>query len=441
MTVNSLGGLPKVMNAIRNSGSEAFQNTIPSIMLGADGNITQESFRSYATGILTNKSLFNEWSFNLVNRIGLTVLKNRAWANPLATLKKQPLEYGDTIQEIFTNLINAQKFEPLMESKDAGKIFRSAPPESHVVFHTINREEFYEVSVSRVELERAFLTPRNLEDFINSIFIQLYSSDEIDEYRYMKLALENYINKGLAYRVSVPVPTDRTSTDLLLEKVKAYATKFTFPSTIYNAYGVEQHCPRDKQVVFISADMDAKIDVQSLAAAFNMDKAEFLARKIVVDNMPAGTHLVLASQDLLVVHDTLYRMEDLPNAMTLEMKYFYHRHGIISTSRFENAVVFTSDDVSEPKTVSIKNVIEDGAIKGSMFPINSEVLNEEGNTTNVPQAVMYSVAGANNQNTKIDLNGYLTIAYDETAPTITVRVSSLHFPDVYADLEIIIKEQ
>ena len=66
-----------------------------------------------------------------------------------------------------------------------------------------------------------------------------------------------------------------------------------FPSTLYNAYSkmsgadkpVTTWTDESRIVLLINADVMAEIDVEVLAAAFNMDKADFLGRVIVVDDL------------------------------------------------------------------------------------------------------------------------------------------------------------
>ncbi|WP_459617443.1 phage major capsid protein, partial [Enterobacter hormaechei] len=59
-------------------------------------------------------------------------------------------------------------------------------------------------------------------------------------------------------------------------------------STNYNANGVYTHTPKEEQYVIEDATFNATIDVEVLAKAFNMDKAQFSGQTKLVDSW--GTH-------------------------------------------------------------------------------------------------------------------------------------------------------
>lgn len=426
--VKTMGGLPTVMNAMRSEASQNYQEIVP--------ELNQDNFREFATGILSNKELMNEWAKNLVNRIGLVVIKKKSWNNPLGFLKKGMLEYGDTVEEIFVDILKEKTYYPTTDEQTAGEVFKSEVPDIYAVFHKINRQGKFPVTVSRPQLRRAFTSPRALEDFINNTIDNLIKSDNLAEFEYTKDLMKVYEERGLFYEVPITVPTDRATTDLLLEKVKDYSTKFTFLSRKYNAFGVMNHADLSDMVLIISSTLNAKIDVQSLANAFNLDKVEFLPRKIVLDEMPGGedSHLILASKDWFMIHDALFEMQDILNPNTLEMKFWLHHHQVMSTSRFENAILFTSKTIADPATLELTNSTSDNNVsKGHTVKFSTLIKDTAGETDNVNQAVIYEITGNTNPNTKIDDNGFLLVDLNESAETITVTAYSLHHRDIKAE--------
>lgn len=418
--IAEMGGLIPMLNAQRKELSKNFQEIVP--------EINEKNFSEYASGILNNNDLYNEWAVNLINRIGLVVVRQRVWENPLAQLKKGMLDFGDTIEEVFTDIISEREYRSTMGKESAGEIYQSEVPDIYAVFHKENRKGMFPVTINRARLQRAFVTPRSLEEFISSIIGELIKSDNLAEFEYTKRLLTAYADKGLFKTVHIPEPTDKASVDLLLEKVKTYARNFTFLSRDYNAFNVMNAVDMSDQIVLISSAMDAKMDVQSLANAFNLDKIEFLPRKIVLDHMPVeGAHLILMSKELFMIYDTLFEIRELVNPLTLELKFFLHHHQILSTSRFENAVVFTTKEEQEPATITytVSGTAKPGLTLGAVTEVKNvgeEVL--EG------IAVLYTVTGNNSPNTRCDNNGFLVIGSDETSTDITVKVKAL-----YHDLE------
>src|SRR5699024_9746898 len=123
-----------------------------------------------------------------------------------------------------------------------------------------------------------------------------YNSAEVDEYEYMKMLVDNYYSKGMFAIVPVDEPTTETATKQFVKKVRATARKMTLPngSRDYNALAVRTRTEMDRLHLLINADLEAELDVDVLARAFNMDKAEFLGHVTVIDGFEsAGLEAVL----------------------------------------------------------------------------------------------------------------------------------------------------
>lgn len=415
--------LADVMNSIRESASPDYQDRIPVL--------NDQNFREFATGV-SIPVFFNEWHSALINRIGLTVLKNKSWENPLAFLKKGQLEMGETVQEIYVGLIDAVKWESFSSLDDAGKVWKTVKPDVHSAYHVINREDLYEISYNQKQINRAFVSPRALQDFILGIYERLYTSDQLDEYLYMKELLKAYDEKGLFHYVSLS-PT--TTSDQLLIQVKAMSNDFTFLSDKYTGLAVPQFSMKKDQVLIMNSMLHATIDVTSLATAFNMDKKEFQSRVVVIDDLGIEDGvMVLIDRDWYMVYDSVRQMESIGNPRTLEIKYFYHVHQVISTSMFENAVLFTTRDLVDPVSVtaSLDGVVGD-VNKGQWYTLDHSVLDKDEVTTDVNQAVGYLLSGAVSD-TKIE-DGRLYVSLRQN-DDFTVRVYALHNKDVYVDVEV-----
>lgn len=419
--------LQETMNGIRNSASPSYQSRVP--------ELNDTNFREFATG-LQDPVFFNEWHKELINRIGLTVLKTRAWDNPLRFLKRGELRMGEAVQEIYIALIDAHKWENETSLSDAGKLYKTEKPDVTASYHIVNREDVYEVSHNRAEIEKAFISERTLEDFVLRLIERLYTSDMLDEYLYMKELINIYDKKGLFHYVEVD--GSKPLSDLIVQ-VRSMSNKFTFISDKYTGLAVDQHCPKDEQVILISSDLDAEIDVNVLASAFNMDKTEFLARRVVLDDLGVEDGLLaLVSRDWFMVYDKLREMHGLFNEQTLEIKYFYHVHQLISTSLLENAVLFTSRKLLPAKTIEIDEVT-DGEVaiaKGQWFTFTPEVLGEDGTATDVNQAILYQLDENAVPGTRFEGNRVYVDLYQEE--DFSIKVSALHDKDVSLEFTVVV---
>ena len=101
-------------------------------------------------------------------------------------------------------------------------------------------------------------------------------------------------------------------------------------------------------VLVIGSEYATDIDINLLATAFNLDKAEISTRIIVVDELPVlGEEdslvkpiCVLMDIDYFVDYTTLYEVRQFENANTLSTNLFYHVWGIMAQNDFTNAIQF-----------------------------------------------------------------------------------------------------
>ena len=131
----------------------------------------------------------------------------------------------------------------------------------------------------------------------------------------------------------------------IVKQFKSYSNKLEFMSNAYNAYGVTTHTPKSEQVLIIDAALDAAMDVDVLASAFNMDKAQFMGQRVLIDNFGSltGACAALVDKDWFMVFDNLTNFTENYNGEGMYWNYFYHVWRTYSTSLFANAILFTTD--------------------------------------------------------------------------------------------------
>ena len=119
----------------------------------------------------------------------------------------------------------------------------------------------------------------------------------------------------------------------------------------------------------MNANFDAIMDVNVLAAAFHMEKAEFMGRRAMVDSfgnldtarlaeifandntydeigaadlkLLDAVPAVLIDEDFFQIYDNLIEFTEQYNAQGLYWNYFLHTWKTFSVSPFSNAAVFT----------------------------------------------------------------------------------------------------
>lgn len=394
-----------IVNAIRNSGSENFQRYVP--LANAD-NVVQ-----VGQGILINQQLQNEFITSLVERIGLVVIQQVSLSNPLKKFKRGTMPQGRTIEDIFVDITVEKKYDP----EDAETtVFKREIPNVKTLFHERNRQSFYEQTIQEDSLKSAFISWGNFESFISRIISAIYNSAEVDEYKYMMLLADNYYSKGLFKVEKVVKPDNETTAREFVKKVRSTATKMTLPfgSRDYNALAVHTRSDMEDLHLLINADLEATVDVDVLAKAFNMDKSTFLGHVTVIDgfNSP-GLEAILVDREWYMVYDTLQKMETIRNPKGLYWNYFYHVWQVLSVSRFANAVAFVTGDVAEVTQVIIDPVIA-SVKQGRKHKFNAFIRQ----TDTVKYEPVWTVVGAGTTEvqagTSIDGKGVLTVGATQT---------------------------
>ena len=343
----------KTFNFIRNNSTEAFVQTVPAA--------TDDNIQTIAN-ILFNDAyqpMLNQFVTNLINRIALTIVRNKSYSNPLSIFKKGSIPLGTDIQDIFTNPAIAEKYE--FSNTAMAKLLTITDPDTHVAYYRRNRQDLYTKTISREGLQGAFVSWEKFEDFITSITTSLYSGNYIDEFEYTKdLVNGAYVNNKVIVE-QVTEPTDETSSKDFLKKVRALYKKLSFPSTKYNAYSkfsganglIKTWTEPDRVVLIIKADAMAEVDVDALASAFNLDKANFLGRVIEVDEFDSPEIVgVICDESWLQIYDNVFRFDEFYNARVMAWNEYLHAWGTYAICPFANAVVLATEEPTSATAVA-----------------------------------------------------------------------------------------
>lgn len=410
-----------ILNAVRNDSSLEFQNRVPAA--------TQESIKEYGNAVLSYTATMNEFIDTLVNRIGKVIITSRLYSNPLKSLKKGMLDYGESIEEIFVSLAKAKIYAPDVAEDE---FMKRVIPDVKSIFHKIDYKNFFKVTVQRRDLERAFLSADGVYNLVDNIISSLYTGAEFDEYITMKQLIVEYANKGYFYEVQIPEPSSTNIHDFVTQ-IKAYSNELEFMSTKYNPMGVPTYSDKSSQILLLDTKLDAMIDVNVLAAAFNMDKAEFMGRRILVDNFGelTGAKAALVDENFMQVYDVLLQFESIRNPEGLYWNYFLHKWNVFSTSLFAPAILFTTAE-NEVTGITITPPNQNVA-KGQSYNITLNPIK-----TGYPNTQM-TVEMTGNESTettltKIDNERYtLRIGTDErTGSKIVITATAVYFPDATA---------
>ena len=426
-----------VLNAIRNSASNNYRDYVPYATPDA------ESIKGIGNIIMQYPALQNEFLSALVNRIGLVIITSRMYSNPWTMFKKGIMELGDSVEEIFVNIAKPFQYDPAV-AEDT--VFKRQIPDVRAAFHIRNYQKYYKATVSQDQLRTAFLSWDGITDLIARIVDSMYTGANYDEFITMKYLLARHILDGHLYPVQIGAATAENAKSIV-STVKQTSNNLEFLSADYNIAGVMNTSTKERQYIIVNAAFDAIMDVEVLAAAFNMSKAEFMGHRVLVDGFGKldtarlqelfdgdpnyveigeddltalnAVPAVLVDRDFFMIFDNFQNFTEQYNGEGLYWNYWYHVWKTFSVSPFAPAMVFAP---TAPGITSVSVSPGAAAIaKGGQLQLTAKVVT----TGFAPMSVTWSISGNTSNKSKISSTGMLTVGDDETT-NITVKATSTY---------------
>ena len=427
-----------IINVIRQNASYDYQQNVPVVTQASD--IPKVGEVIYGT-----PAFANQFINALVNRIALVRVQSATFNNPYAILKKGYLEFGETVEDIFVQIANVIDYSA--EKAPARELKRTIP-DVKSAFHTMNWRVMYPVTIQDEDLRMAFVNVDGVQNLIAKIVDSVYTASEYDEFLLFKYLLIKSISAGKLYPVSIG---DGTDLKVSAKAFRGTSNVMQFMSNDYNEAGVKTNTPKDRQVIFMDAMFNADFDVEVLASAFNMEKADFMGRLFLIDNwttfdnerfeviransdgleevsaeelaLMADIKAVILDENWFQVYDNLNKMTENYIGSGLYWNYWYHTWKTISVSPFANAIVFalSTATISVPDsfrvTITDKSESED-AITLTLGVADSDTL--EPSNVKFTQTNELTTSGI-----AVHPFGALLIPASESATDITLKATIL----------------
>ena len=438
-----------VVNAVRGYMSNEFQTRIP--------EATKANIRESVETLWKFEPLRNEFAEALVNRIGAEVFRDITWNNAkFGRFKKGLLEFGDTVEEAMVGLVQDKGYDPRRDSLE-GELFGQELPEIDAIFHRINSQRKYKITIKEPILRRAFLNDYGLSTLIGQLMAAPTTSANWDEFLLMTNLFAEAHRMNAFYKVNVPdltaMPTAgneamvAVNARLLLRQIRTYTELLQYPSRKYNAARMYAHAQGKQLHLFMTPEVKAAIDVEALAAAFNVPFAEVDAMITTIPreyfHIP-GVQALLTTEDFFQVWDTYNNTNTIDNPAALHQNFWHHVHQIISFSTFVPAVLFWTGvgdaevNLDSPVTgitaitvqnregtlipttgTGVANVVQ----RGDLYHVNADAVTTPPDGPN--NGVKLTLKGAENPATTLDNTGTLYVPIGESAAKLTITAQAL----------------
>lgn len=288
--MNPSAGLVTALNKMREisiSEGNAYHQYFPIV----DSNTNIGEFGMPMFG--DNYQAAQEAFFGMLKRIAYAATETKLFSNPLAKLEGDDIPLGWAGEEIMVNPIKGRTFDP----NDFCGILQKYEADIKVQYLTVNMDIQYPVSLTRDKIRTAFTSWRDLEQFITGIINALYNGAYINMYQFTKALVSAAYKDNKAHIELVSAVTDEDTGKALVKKLRELYTRFQLPSSEFNSWAkvggagrpVTTWTEPEDIVLLLRADVVAAVDVDVLAAAFNMGKADFMGSLTVVDNFDMYT--------------------------------------------------------------------------------------------------------------------------------------------------------
>lgn len=437
-------GLRTALNMIRETSIEdntLYHRYVPEILPTTD-------IGSFASPLLDNPDLMNEFMNVLVKRIAYTKIENKLFRNKLRVLEGEELPLGAIGQEIYINPAKGRQFNV----DDFAGLLAKYESDVKVQYHQLNSDLQYPATITRAKIKDAFVSWSSLEDFVNGITQSLYNGAYLDQYNLTKgLVACAYASNQVKSEVILNPTTSEANANLFLTKAREIYLNMQEPTSDYNAwkqvggYGrdiVTWTNPEDI-VLLIRNDIGAYLDVNTLANAFNIDKKILLGNVIYVNNFNQydsegdlvydGSNIIgmIADKSWFKIKEQDMQMDEFYNANNRTWQLYLNVVKMYSYSLFSNAVVFALEapdvDATSLKFVETAPTVVEGAkitltVETTPFQANPTITFTSGTEA---KATVRKIDDKHVEVTGVDDGTSVITATDGTnSATVTVTVTA-----------------
>ena len=359
-------GLRTALNQIRETSIQdntLFARYVPEIMPDTD-------IGSYAAAITADQNVYNEFFTRLVKKIVYSQVETRVFRNKLKMLEGDRMPLGAIGENIYINPVKGRRFNV----DDFAGLLAKYEADMKVEYPAINSDIQYPVTITRAKAKTAFTSWTALENFISGITDALYNSAYIDEYNLTKgLVADAYLTNSVQMQ-TITIPSDEATAKAFITKCREIFLNMQEPTSDYNAwskvggYGnaVVTWSNPDDIVVLLRSDIASIVDVQALAAAFNIEYSKFLGQVITVKDFSvydsegsvvkdgSNIYAMIADKSWFKIKKQDFELDEFYNPNNRTWTMYLNSVSMYNYSLFANAVVLcASVPTVKPKTITL----------------------------------------------------------------------------------------
>lgn len=395
--------------------------------------VDSENFKAMAAAFVNMPSQIKNAYIDTLRNLMCNVAIKKVYrsSNPFRKLYREDTQLtADGAQ--YVEEVAIDQFIPLAYEIDSNpeRFFKSAPPKVKVQYLCNVLRKKYVVTLNSFVLEPAFQSMQAFDGFWTKTLDRLYADMEEDDKEEIMAALDAVIEGGNMRIVTATRPKD-SPTALEFSKILDVVSRdLSFKRRRdYNVQRLSTKTAEDDAIMIVAGDVIATQNNYNLAWAFNKNYLDLFEKGQIIATDSDG----LADNKVFAIYtDTdffrIHMVKGFPilktweNGDNLEEKRWLHNWKMINFSYASNAIAFVEPENVGVETVEILDTDGNKAStvkKGKFLQLAiPKVTATEGKLADC--FVTYSISGQASKGTRIDQDGTLYVAADETAKTITI---------------------
>ena len=301
----AINDVSTILNTIRATSSSAYQTAVPLA--------TADNIADVGAAVLGLPSTVQNEFIYAANKIGLTLMSTTSYENPFLFLKKGKLEHGATIEDLFIEMAAPHEYisgTRMVESETPGVFEQQDVPDQYEIFKLMNKAGFYSTQSERQyamtihenDMRRAFLSPDGVGRFISMMYESVRSAENRDDYIMTVALMARQIEEALGeadwkgevklitlYNATLPLDeseqpigavtaatalNDMNFLKFVANQFKKWSNRLKFIRKDLNLAGVETHIPKEQQRIMMLSDIQADLDTNLFAWAYNENRLE-----------------------------------------------------------------------------------------------------------------------------------------------------------------------
>lgn len=298
------------------------------------------------TPIVKYSPFMNEFLHYVVNKIVIQSVETKMYNNQYAMLKKEGFPLGTDMEMNYINPALGRDYDISL----GATLLNVTKPDVKTCYFRQNRRRQFPVTIPRELMEGAFTSWEQLDKMVSGMVTSLYSGNEIEEENLIKKLIQTSVKNGVVIKKEIEwSDTDPAASSIdFIKTIQKIALDITHASSNFNNYkafataqGIKDATPAitwtpsDQLYLFVRSDVLVNCNVETLAGAFNMSKADLVGR---VTPFPDFNYLDF---DSAIDPTTKYwkTISDDQNilAVLADVNTFEYRDNLSSSGDFYNA--------------------------------------------------------------------------------------------------------